>query len=179
MNIEKNDINTKKLNKKELLEQLAIDISSKFWIDNKKAESLVKKETLEWIDSLKAELTEQQDLSEKEIENLFLTLKWALEIIEKSSKIEIKSLKEDIEKSINIDDFSNNIEAYLPPTLVIKAKNPTNPHEHLLGFALWTTNSIYTTVDILLKIWKGIIQTPYHLYMIISWKAETDSFRNI
>jgi hypothetical protein len=53
-----------------------------------------------------------------------------------SSKLEIKTLKEDLEKSINIEDFQNNIKTYFPPKLINKALNPENPHEHILGFAL-------------------------------------------
>ncbi len=179
MSIEKKEINSNDLNQKKLLEELAKDIASKFWIEKQKAESLVKKETLSWIDSLKAELNEQENLDSKEVEKLFFTLRWALELIENSSKIEIKSLKEDVEKQVNIEEFKTKVEEYLPAELVEKAKNPKTAHEHILGFSLWTANSIYTTVEALYKIWKWIIQTPFHLYMIINWKAKTDSFKNI
>jgi hypothetical protein len=57
-------------------------------------------------------------------------------LITNSSKIEIKTLKEDVEKSINIDEFKNSLENYLPPNLIEKAKNANKPHEHILGFAL-------------------------------------------
>jgi len=186
MNIEKNNeiLWDWALDKKKLLEELAIDIAKEFWLEKEKAQELIKKETLEWIKYLKNELNnetseEKNKLSDKEVEKLFFTLKWALDIIENYSKLEIKTLKEDVEKSINIEDFKNPINMYLPPRLVNKAQYPSNPHEHILGFALWSANSIFTTVDILYKIWKWILQTPYHLYMIMSWKSETDSFKNI
>jgi hypothetical protein len=53
-------------------------------------------------------------------------------LIENLSKIEIKLLKEDIEKSIKIDEFVNIIENILPKKLIEKAKNPKNIHEHIL-----------------------------------------------
>ena len=183
MNIEKNNINPWAFDQKKLLDELAIDIANKFWIDKEKAKLLIQKDTLSWIENLKAELNKgnekQNNINDKELEKLFFALKWALELIEKSSKLEIKVLKEDIEKSINIEDFKNHIEDYLPPQLINKAKNPQVLHEHILWFALWTTNSIITTAEILYKIWKWILQSPYHLYMILSWKAKTDSFKNI
>ena len=187
MSIEKNNINPWILDKKKLLNELANDIANKFWIDKEKAEKLIRSKTLVSLDSLKDELKNELDkewlkekkLSDKQVEDLFFTLRWALDIIENFSKVEIKTLKEDVEKSINIEEFKNHIEDYLPPKLLEKAKNPKNINDNILWFALWTTNSIIATVDILYQIWKWILQSPYHLYMIITWKAKTDSFKNI
>ena len=182
-NIENNNINPWAFDKKKLLDELAIDIANKFWIAKEKAEKLIKSETLVSLDSLKNELNkdinEEQEIDNENIEKLFFTLRWALEVIENSSKIEIKVLKDDVEKTINIEEFKKHIEDYLPAKLINAAKNPKAPHEHILGLALWTTNSIIATADILYQIWKWILQSPYHLYMIITWKAETDSFKNI
>lgn len=183
MNIENNNINPWSFDKKKLLDELANDIAREFWIDKKKAEKLIKSETLVSLDSLKNELNKEinkkDKLDNKEIEKLFFTLKWALDVIENASKLEIKILKDDIEKTVNIEEFKNHIEDYLPAKLIIKAKNPSKPHEHILWIALWTANSLVATADILYKIWKGILQTPYHLYLIITGKAKSDSFKNI
>ena len=180
MSIEQNKTNPWVFDQKKLLDKLAIDIANKFWIEKEKTEKLIKKETLYWIDTLKKELyKEEEKLNKKDLEKLFFILKWALEVIENASKLEIKSLKEDVEKSINIEDFKSNIKYYLPPKLISKAKNPKSPHEHVLWFALGTAESIFTTIDILYKIWKWLLQTPYHLYMIISWKAKSESFNDI
>ncbi len=184
MSVEKNNLNPWILDEKTLLEELASDIASKFWIEKDKAKELIKKDTLSWIYSLKAQLEkerkdEDKQLSKKELEKLFFTLKWALDVIENSSKIEIKVLKEDIEKTINIWDFVNIWESILPKKLVNIAKNPKKPHEHILGFTLGTANSIIATADVLYRIWKWIIQSPYHLYMIISWKWKSDSFKDV
>jgi hypothetical protein len=59
-----------------------------------------------------------------------------LEIIEQSSKLEIKTLKENIENIVSIEDFKKNIEKYLPGELINKAKDPQNIHEQILGCAL-------------------------------------------
>jgi len=183
MSVEKNNINPWILDKKTLLEELANDIANKFWIEKNKAKELIQKDTLAWIDSLKAELNKEENnnkkLSKKEVEKLFFTLKWALDLIENSSKIEIKVLKEDIEKSINIWDFVNITDKILPKKLVNIAKNPKAPHEHVLGFTLGTANSIIATADVLYRIWKWIIQAPYHIYMIISWSGKSDSFKDV
>ena len=193
MSIEKNKLNAWILNKKDLEDKLAIEIARKFWMEKNKALLLLKTDISKWLEELKKEINKQEDeklkkFENKKLEDLFFTIKWALEIIEKISQIEIKILKDDIEWNyieqnnewkINISDFKNYIEDYLPPKLLIKAKNPNAIHEHILGFALWTTNSIIKTVEILYKIWKWILTTPIDLYMIITWKAKTDSFKNI
>ena len=184
MTIEKNNTNPWALDKKRLLEELAIDIANKFWMDKQKAIDLLKTDITKWLEELKNEINKQNDeklnkLWNKKLEELFLTIKWALEVIEQSSKIEIKMLKDDIEKIVKIEEFKNHIEDYLPPKLIKKAKNPQKLHEHILGFALWTANSIFKTADILYQIWKGIIKTPIDLYMIVTWKAKTESFKDI
>jgi hypothetical protein len=62
-------------------------------------------------------------------------------------------LKYDVEEQVlNIEDFKNPLEDYLPKRLVEKAKNPKNLHEHILGFTLGTANSIVTIVDVLYQI---------------------------
>lgn len=182
MSIENNNVNPWAFDKKKLLDELANDIAREFWIDKSKAEQLIKGDTLKSLNSLKNELfKESNDIKNEDIdvEKLFFTLRWALDVVENSSKLDIKILKDDIEKSINIEDFKNHIEDYLPPKLLNKAKNPKYPHEHILWFALGTTNSIITTADILYQIWKWILQTPYHLYMIITGKGKSESFKDV
>jgi len=183
MSIENNNKNAWTFDKKKLLNDLALDIANEFWLDKEKTEKLIKSETLFSLDSLKTELKkedkEHRELNESEIENLFFSLKKALNTIESLSKLEIKILKDDVEKSVNIEEFKNTLEKYLPPELVTKAKNPQKPHEHVLGAALWTANAIFTVVETLYNAWKGILLIPYHLYLIITWKWETNSFKNI
>ena len=184
MSTEQNKITPWALNEKKFLDELIIDIAKKFWMDKQKAILLLKVDISKWLQELKNEIEKQDDeklknLWEKELEKLFFTLKWALEVIEKISKNEIQILKKDIESSIKIEEFKNNIEDYLPPNLLKKAKNPQNIHEHILGFVLGATNSILKTTEILFQIWAWILKTPYHLYMLIIGKAKTDSFKDI
>lgn len=167
-----------KIDKKMMLDNLANEISKKFKIEKTKALSLIKSETLDWLDNLKKEL-KVENLNNKQLEELFLVLKWAQEIIANASKIEIKILKEDIEKNVKIEDFVNIVEKHLPPKLLQRAKNPKNIHEHILWFSLGTSNSIISIIDALYQIWAWIIKMPYHIYMIVSWKWEIKSMKKI
>lgn len=186
--MEKNDAwmlkEKEKINQKIMLEQLAWEISKKFNIQKKEVLSLIRNNTLKWLSDLKSEIKEKwsdsiNNLDNKDLEKLFLILKWAQEIIEKSSKIEIKILKDAIEKTINIDEFKNNLENYLPKKLIYSAKNPKYIHEHILWFSLWTANSIISIIDALYQIWAWIIKIPYHIYLVVSWKWEFKSWKNI
>lgn len=183
MNIETNKINAWALNEKKLRDELANEISRKFGIDKLKAKNLISKEALHSLDSLKEVLNKNNDfketLDDKKLEELFLTLKWALEVIENISKIDIKVLKEDVEKHINIDEFKNNLEDILPKKLLEKAKNPKALHHHILWFSLGSANTIIATADILYQIWAWIIKIPYHLYLIVTGKWEIKNFKNI
>lgn len=171
-----------KLNKKQLLQELALDIARRYGIDEQKTQELIQENTLLSLENLKVELKKQElfkDIKQKELEKLFFTLKWALDIVEDISKLKIKVLKQDIETALNIDTFTNNIEDYLPKDLLIKAKNPSKVHEHILWIALGSANSIMKTAEALYLIGKWILKTPYDLYMIISGKGEMDSIKNI
>lgn len=167
-----------------LLEEIAENIAEKYWINKEKAIFLIKLDTSKWLDELKNSIDiswdiELKKLNSNEQERLFFILKWAQELIENSSKLEIKILKENIEKNINIEDIKNIIEDFLPKKLINKAKNPKLPHEHILGFSLWTANSMIAIIDALYQIWIWIIKAPYDLYLIISWKWEIKSIKDI
>jgi hypothetical protein len=41
-------------------------------------------------------------------------------------------LRENIKQNVDIEDFENYLEKYLPVKLVEKAKNPEKFHEHIL-----------------------------------------------
>ena len=171
-------------NQRELLNKLSEDISKNYWLEKQSAEKLIKIDTSKWIENLKKELIESgnnsfENLKTKEQEKLFLILKWAQESIEQNAHFEIMTLKDDIEKNFKIEDIENNIESFLPDKLIRVAKNPNMPHEHILGFALWTSNSLVAWLEWLYNIWKWIIQTPYHIYLIVKWKWELKNLKNI
>lgn len=183
-NFEKNKINPWSFDTKKLRDELLNEIVSKYWIDKETAEKLINKKTINKLSELKTEIQEQnyeqlKDFKEDRLEELFFTLKWAREVIEKASSWELDLLKKELEQIVNIEDFEKHIEAYLPKELIYKAKNPNNINEHLLWAALGTANSIIETTVILYQIWKGLIQTPYHVYLIASWKAEYPNLKRV
>lgn len=180
-NIKNNEIN-KEVDKKKLLEKLALDISNKFWIDKQKTESFIKKETLSSLDSFKLELSKETNKETNQninIEELFFSLKWALETTENLSKLKIEALKNDIENDNKNIESNSFVEKFANQKLLERVKNPKNLWDNIIWAGLWTINSIHATADIMYQIWKWILLSPYHIYMILSSKAKTDSFKNI
>lgn len=171
-----------KIDKKALLKKLALDIANKYDIKETEAERLIKSETLNNIWNLKSEIQENEKLkllAKKELEKLFFTLKWALDLVENMSKLKIKVLKDELEKSSNINNFVNKLEEYLPEELTNKAKNPKKVHEHILWITLGSANTIISTTEVLFKIWTWLLKTPYDLYLIINWKWKISNFKKI
>ena len=182
-----------KINSEKLLSELLDDINKEFWIEKETLKKLIWKETIFSLEWLKNNINSLENTAEKnninsfkneKLEKLFYTLDWAKKLLEKNSSLELKNLQKEI---INISEIQNNnfdqsettsyekkLEQYLPSNLVLKAKNPENIHHQILWLALWTSNSILTTVDALYQIWKWIIKTPFHIYLILKWKAKID-----
>jgi len=181
--IENNKITPWVFDTKKLLDELLDDISREYWIDKSSAEKLIWSKSLNNLKSLKNELNsidwENTKLNNQKLEKLFFTISWAKEVIEKASKNELNIIKEELENLVNFEDFKNSLEDYLPASIIASAKNPQTLHEHILWASLWVSNSIIKTADILYQIWKGILKTPYDLYLIISWKWEYNWFKNI
>ena len=161
---------------KKLLRELAREISKKFWIDEELAIKLIESETSYNLELLKQEV-KKEDITDKEIEELLLTIKWAKELISKNSKEKVSILRWEIESLNNTSIFRN--KKLFPDNMLQKATSPANVHEHILWIALWSTKTIFSTTEALYKIWAWIVKSPYHIYLIISWKWEYDWFKNI
>jgi hypothetical protein len=189
------------IDSEKLLSELLKDIESEYWVEKETLKKLIWekiwKETsfsLEWlkndINSLKniEEKNKLKLFKEEKLEKLFYTLKWAKEIQENISYLNLKNLQKEIKnserspKNLNSElknqnkflTYEKKIEKYLPINLISNFKNPKNLHWHIWWFALGTANSIFTTTQALYNIWTGIIKTPFHLYLILSWKAKID-----
>ena len=171
-----------KINIDWLLNDLSQDIARDFWLKEKTIKELIEFKKDLSLDDLKSEISKSESIDDYEkekisnidiekMDKLVHTIKWAKEIIEKASNNELNVLKWELE-SWNIENFKNTFEEYLDPKLVKDAKEWGSFHKNLLWLALWSWNTIYTTVESLYKIWKWIIKAPLDLYLILSWKWE-------
>jgi len=172
--------------------ELMVDIKTEFaWnekISDKTIENLLNLKTINSLDWLKSELNDfkneinssdklsilekksLQNLSEDEKNKLFNVLKWYKNVIEKASRDKLDILKDTLENWNSQDKTW--LERRLPVNILNKLENPNWVWDEVLWIALWTTNSIMTTVEFLYKLWAWIIKSPYHIYLIVSWKAK-------
>lgn len=167
-------VNNPEISTKVLLRELAQDIATEYHIQTASAEKLIQSNALKDREALQKELannTETASLSTKQQEELFYTIQWAKEIIAEQTSIKIETLKD----KINIDKFTNDAESYFPTKLLKKAKNPQKPHEHVLWIALGSANSIIKTAQFCYEVWKWFVQTPYHIYLLVTKQAQMDT----
>lgn len=181
--IEKSNIDTWTL-----LSELSEDISKSFWIKAETAEKLTRLKTESWLDGLKTEI-ESSDLSreekdklnnlwDKQLERLFFTITWAKEIIKSASENKLDVLK----KEIDNESFSPSkswIQDRLPANIVKRISEPKHIWDNLIWALVWIWNIWESLVIATFNLWKWIIQTPYHLYLLITRQAEIDSLKKV
>jgi len=193
---EKIDIN--KIDKNKLESELKIDIAKDLNLDKEiitNLTALIDIKTKTGLDLLKFELSDFkkeiklsntlsnqeketiEKLTEEEKEKLFNVLKWYKKLVWNDSKNNLESLKDSIQKEISINEWD--FEKILPKNILTKLENPKSVWDEILWIAFWTANSIYTTTKFLYELWTWLIKTPYHIYLIVSWKAKYKIPENI
>jgi len=163
--------------KKEIIKSLSND----YEITQKTAEELTKlkfETSKNKIDNLKNYLENNKEiidkdrnkilsLTEQELDKLYNSIKWAEKLID----------NEDIEK---IEFFylekNDELSRKIFPKLFEKAINPVDYKDQIIWLWLWSIDSVYTTSKLIYDIWKWVIKTPKHIYLILS---NTWTYKNI
>jgi len=163
---------------KNLLNKLAWEIAKKYGLDINQVKKLIQSKTGSKLDSLKSMVgSSGETINLAEFKNVIAGAK---DVIEKASKDEIELLKWTIEKTkLNPkkDIYLSN--KFVPANFIERARDPQNLWDNLIGASIGLLNSTEEIITTLYNIGAGIIKTPYHIYMIVSWKAEYDRFKNI
>ena len=159
----------------DLLQSLALKISKEFWINISEVKEFIKWDTLWNLEWLKDSLG--QNIDSTEFRNAILH---AREYISKLSKKNREALK----KLIELDESSpENFKYHLTSTYFSKytyrALNPETFSDHILWVWLGILDTTEAVILFLYGLGKWILVTPYHLYLIISWKAKFDIWRKI
>ncbi len=180
-NIEINENNEdNELTSKQKLELLKKDIyqsiSKEFNISNKTTNELssLKKETLLNVDNLKQEIEKNKsiDLNDKNnilsltserLNDLYNAISWAKKITDNEFIDELEVIKIWNKSSLSQKLF---------PNLYTKSINPENTWDQIMWFCLGWLDTCSTTIKFLFDIWAGVVKTPNHTYLIISWKWE-------
>lgn len=163
---------------KNLLNTLAAEIAKKYGLDINQVKKLIQSKTWSKLDSLKSMVgSSGESIDVAEFKNVIAGAK---DVIEKASKDEIELLKWTIEKTkLNPEKDIYLSNKFISSSLIERAQNPQNLWDNIIGAGIWILNSTEKFVALLYNIWAGIGKTPYHIYLLVSWKADYDWFKNI
>lgn len=163
---------------KSLLNQLAQKIASEYGIDVAEVKKLINSKTETKLETLKNLVATGKEVIDTQ--SLQAVIKGAKEVVEKASKEKIQILKGTVEKS----EVTPQEEFLITTRLVSnsmyeRARNPKNLSDNILWAGIGAINSVEVTIQMLYNIWVGALKTPYHIYLIVSWKAEYTNIRRI
>lgn len=161
-----------------LLQSLAEQISSDFWIDISEVKELIASSTLWNLDDLKSWILGNKTLNLSGLSSAITEAKWK---IEELSKHQIDTLK----NSLDSEKYSPDTHEYpaskniFPKNILQKAYYPQNFWDQFIGLWIGIFDSSEAIILFVYGLWKWILLTPYHIYLILSWKWEYDGFKNI
>lgn len=179
-NIEKKEFPRAKLNTKELLNDLAQKISKEYGVDISEVKKLINSKTETKLETLKWLVSTSKDVID--IDALQNVIRGAKDVIEKASKDEIQILKSSVEQN---DVQEKQQEDFFITSRIIskelykKAQSPQWITDNIIGAGIGLVNSLESTIQLLYNIGAGAIKTPYHIYLIASWKGEYKNMKRV
>lgn len=172
-------------------ETLTDNLAKKLWISRETTDKLIKFDTENSIEKLKQELSKIKSIDKTkfdenkeliEIKNTIKQIQFLQNEITSKSRLEIASLNDSLKEQIESYKISSNFplsSKIFSPDFIKKAQNWESISDNLAGFTIWTTDSIYELWKITKDLLVWVIKSPVDLYKIVTWKAETDSFKNV
>lgn len=163
----------------ELIKKLASDIAREFWLDISRAQDLIEDTTsgsLEWLKSSIG--TTNKSIN---IPKLYEAIHQAQKSIETLSKKNRETLKKLLDKSTYSPEKYEyyTTETLFPPQIIARAKNPKNIGDQFVWLWLGLIDSSEAVILFTYWLGKGIIFTPYHLYLLLTGQAKYDWFSRI
>lgn len=161
-----------------LLQKLAEEISREFWIEISQAKGLIEWNTSQEIVFLRKSLENNSE----SLQNISFAK--ALENAQQSIESLSKSHREELRKRLWVREFTPEtyryrLETFFPTWLLERAKNPKNISDQMLGALIWFTCSTEAVILFTYSLAKGILLTPYHLYLLFTGKADFDDAKHL
>ena len=159
----------------DLLQNLALKISKEFWIDIIEVKEFIKWDTLWNLEWLKNTLW--KDIDTQEFQKAINRARESISNLSKKNREKLKEL-------IEVDENSpENFHYHITEKYFSKAQKRALYPETLWDQIIWVWLGIIDTVEAvtLFLYWLGkwILLTPYHLYLIITWKAKMDGWDKV
>ena len=161
-----------------LLHNLAQKISKEFGIDISQVKELIRWDTLGDLEWLKSHVGKSETINFKQLQKV---LQEAHSSIENLSK----NRRETLRKSLEKNEFSPETHEYitsqkiLPNTVIQRAKNPQNIGDQFIGLGVGIIDSGEAVLIFSYRVWKWVLLTPYHLYLLLTGKAKYEGFSKI
>lgn len=159
----------------DLLQSLALKISQEFGIDISRVTEFIKWDTLGNLEWLKNTLWKKIDTVEFQ-----KAVDYARDKISELSKDNREKLKALIEKDEHsIEDFHYNITEKYFSRAQKRALYPETFWDQIIWVWLGIVDTAEAVILFLYWLWKWILLTPYHLYLVITWKAKVDGWEKV
>ena len=153
-----------------LLQSLAKEISVKFGIDIIEVKNLIENKTSSGLDDLKKSLWN----NEIDIEEFLADISDATKQVEQLSK----KFREELKNSIVTHPLEPNKHNYqlshklFSDSFIHQIQNPKSISDNLLWAGIGIIDSSEAVIFFLYWLWKWILLTPYHIYLLLQSKAK-------
>lgn len=160
-----------KLHTSHLLQSLAKEISIKFGINIQEVKNLIESKTSSNLEDLQKSLWNNEAIDIWDLLRDINNAKYQIEDLSKKYRDELK-------KSIDQDSYEPEKHEYIvsrkifPETVIHKIHHPKNINDNLIGAGIGLIDSSEAVILFLYWLGKWIILTPYHIYLMIVWKAK-------
>ena len=162
----------------DLLKKLASEIANEFWIDISKARELIENSAWNSLNNLKNTISLSPEINTELLKKAIINAQWSIEDLSKKHR---ESLKKSLEKEQYTPEQHEyyTTETLFPPRIIARAKYPQNIWDQFVGLGLGLIDSSEAVILFTYSLWKGILFTPYHLYLLLTGQAEYQGFDRI
>jgi len=158
----------------DLLDSLARKIAKEFWIEISEAKDIISGKTTGSLDGLKQSLSLERVT---DFESAIQNAKISVENLSKKHRESLKNTLENTQYNIEKPDYISS--KIFGEKLLSKAKNPQNFWDQLIWIPMWIWESGEAIVMYSYHLWKWIILSPYHFYLILTGQWTSKDFRDI
>ena len=162
----------------DLLQKLAREIAREFWIDISRAQELIEDTTSTSLEDLKSWLSTHKEINIPQLSEAIKKAQWSIEDLSKKHR---ESLKEVLDKENYTPEEHEyyTTETLFPPRILQRAKYPQNITDQFVGLGLGLIDSTEAVVLFTYSLWKWVLFTPYHLYLLLTGQAEYEWFKRV
>lgn len=162
----------------ELINKLAHKIAEEFWIEVSQAKNLISWEVSDDLQSLKIWIEWSNIQNSEKLQDAIGSAKNSIEDLSKKHR---ESLKDSLDpKKYNPESHTFlSSSKILWKSIVSRAQDPQNLSDQIIGIWVGLFDSSEAVILYSYRMGKGVLLSPYHLYLLLSWKWKYPGFSKI